>query len=141
MSTSGGTYEPEFVREVEPIFMGCAIPGDRESLAFVVEAPLIEPCQDLFDKNIRSVISSANVNDIRTGFAYITLDCSTMSDENLIVVDEMKLETAPIQLPAGGELLVGLLTLPIKYDTKVQELSRKALESTGLFKLQPKLWG
>lgn len=131
---------PEFVRDVVPIFMAAAITEDRETLAYIVEAPLVLACQDLFDKSVRSVVSSANANDIQTGFAYITLDCSTMSEENTSIVNKLKLKTSSLRIPEGGELLLGLLKFPIREDTRVQELSRRALESTGLFKFQEKLW-
>lgn len=131
---------PEFVRDVEPIFMRAAIPADREVLSFIVELPLLSACQDLFDKNVRTVLSSANENDIRTGFAYISLDCSTMSDQNLGVVDDLGLDTWSVALPTGGELKLGRLKFPVDVDTRVEELSRRALESTVLFTLQPKLW-
>src|ERR1035437_10524830 len=58
-------------------------PTTRESLSKLVEAPLLEACEDLYDKNIRTAMSSANKKDIEYGgHAYIDIDFDSLSEEN-----------------------------------------------------------
>ncbi len=128
------------VTEIEPIWFENIVPATRDMLDRIVEAPLLAACQMLYDKNVRTVLSSANAGDAMRGFAWITLDCSTMSDRNREVVDELGIEVSAIPLPEGGELLVGGLKLPVDHTTTIQELSDLAVAAAGKFDVQPMLW-
>jgi hypothetical protein len=46
-----------------------------------VESPAVPACQDLFNKNIRTVSASANAKDVNA-CAYIDVDASSLSEEN-----------------------------------------------------------
>ncbi|MFH0806256.1 MAG: hypothetical protein V1885_00820 [Candidatus Brennerbacteria bacterium] len=68
--------------EIEPIEEGGVIVGDKEDLKFFVEAPLLEACQQFFDKGIKTIFSSANKKDVGIGYAHIALDFDSLSPVN-----------------------------------------------------------
>ena len=56
---------PEKISEVEPIAEGRGRHvRTREELKNLVEIPLLATCEELYDKNIRTLSTSANKNDI-----------------------------------------------------------------------------
>lgn len=131
---------PLLVGEIEPIIATSAIPAARADLATVVELPLLPACEDLYDKNVRTVVSSANVRDVQRGFAYITLDYTTMSDENRAVVEDVGAERSTIPVASGYDLEVAGLLFPITSTTTIEELAQRALERVSRFREQPMLW-
>jgi hypothetical protein len=52
-----------------------------------VEGPALPACQDLYDKNIKTISASANQKDAN-GLAYIDVDYDTLSDENKRIAAE-----------------------------------------------------
>lgn len=71
----------KFVSEVKPIEKpGVEILG-KNDLKKIVEIPLLESCQILYDKNIRTVFSSANFKNI-CDCAYIVIDFDLLSENN-----------------------------------------------------------
>src|SRR5687768_7262504 len=56
--------------------------GQREDLKNLIEGPLLSACEELYDKNIDTVGSSANKKDVSQGYAYITIDFETLSARN-----------------------------------------------------------
>lgn len=67
---------------IEPIEQGGIIVETREDLAGLVEEPLLEACQLLYDKNIKTIMSSANKKDLVTGKVYIAIDFDSLSSKN-----------------------------------------------------------
>ncbi|EKD23773.1 MAG: hypothetical protein ACD_81C00185G0011 [uncultured bacterium] len=55
---------------------------DRKHLKELVEAPLLSACEVLWDKNIRTLSTSANTKDIKYGSAHLIIDFDSLSDEN-----------------------------------------------------------
>ncbi len=106
----------------------------RDEVAKYVETPLLQACLDLWDKNIRTLSTTANSKDIQTGLANITIDYDSLSDANKLVAQEL------------GEIMKGYTTLsvsinyPISRETVPSELSSRALESARLFKKQKARW-
>lgn len=140
MSPESSAGNQDTLRMVIRIVGGAAIPHTRESLSAVVEEPLLAACEDLYDKNIRTVVSSANLNDVNQGFAYINIDCNTLSDENRRIAETIGMETFTVPLADGSVLEVGSLKFPVSLDTTIEELSQSALEAAKQFKEQPMLW-
>jgi hypothetical protein len=126
--------------EVEPIYGVASVPASREGLAVLVEAPLLAACLELYDKNIRTIISSANVSDVSRGYAYINIDCNTLSEKNRHIANALGIETFVIPLPDGSELEVGGIKFPVTFSTTVEELSESALVMARQFAEQPMLW-
>lgn len=122
----------------------------KKQLAELVEAPLLEACEDLYDKNIQTVMSSANKGNIKKyvfedptlnfgGQAYIDIDFESLSKEN-----------KSIAIGLGGKLfnMHGFrpikcvkITFPIDKKTTVGDVRRMAKEAISKFQLQAKTWG
>lgn len=122
------------LNEVEPIEQGGVAVVARESLKDIVELPLLAACQELYDKNIQTSMTSANKKDIETGEAYITLVYDTLSDENKIVADSL----AEMHEYRGKKY--AKLIIPVTAQTTVAELGKRALEIASKFKKQPFTW-
>ncbi|MFC1548485.1 protein kinase [Candidatus Omnitrophota bacterium] len=155
----------EKIAEVEPITKGHHLIITRENLESVVEEPLLEACQALFDKGIYTYMSSANkynlpkrwfrlrqwFNTLRgerkvkyEGFAYISIKYDPMTDENKEIIDGI--------IEGGGEHDGVFFTkfegdapyrkpsitvwIPLKRNSTVKEISAKAMGIADLFKSQ-----
>jgi hypothetical protein len=55
------------------------------NIAEIVESPLIEACELLYRKGIRTVSSSANDGNFQQGNVFLSIDFSTLSDENKLI--------------------------------------------------------
>lgn len=58
------------------------VPLSRDMLAELVEIPMLDACQNLWDKGILTLGSSANYKDLESGFVYLTIDWDSLSDHN-----------------------------------------------------------
>ncbi len=113
-------------------------PKTREGLSQLVEAPLIEACQDLWDKNIQTLMSSANAGDAgHNGFIDISFD--TLSEENKKVALSFDSE---IKLMHGPEPRIKYLKLkiPIPATATVGDIKKIAKEIVSKFNKQPMTW-
>ena len=80
---------PQFIKEIDPIEIDRGrIEITHAILEGFVEAPLLSACQELYDKNILTIASSANQKDIAEGYAYIFIDYDHLSPENRKIADE-----------------------------------------------------
>ena len=61
----------EKLEKVQPIEESAGQKITRENIREFVEAPLVEACEIFYDKNIRTLSSSANRKDIEKGEAHI----------------------------------------------------------------------
>lgn len=123
------------LRDVAPIKESGSWPNTRASLENLVEAPLLSACQELYDKNILTTMSSANVGDLekRVGsepHAYICVNFGSLSPENKEIA--LKL----------GQVKDDYIYLQIKIDknTTAEEVQEKAREIVDQFKKQPMTW-
>lgn len=135
MTGSGG-----LILDVDRIEGPSRIPGSRNTLANLVEAPLLDACYALYDKGIRTVASSANARDVIIGEAHITLDVVTMSEANRRIVTELELEQVLLPVSDTQALLVAKIQIPVTPDTTSSEISHKALELAEMFVAQPFSW-
>ncbi len=106
----------------------------REEIKELVEPPLVRACEQLWDKNIRTLSSSANRKDVGTG-AYIILDYDSMSSENQEVAQEMEevidydgMQALKLKMPIGDD------------ETLFEEVEKSALEMSDKFKKQEASW-
>ena len=60
----------------------------RQDIELIVEGPLVKACQELFDKGVVTVNSSANSINIGIG-AFIKIDRSALSPENLLIANRI----------------------------------------------------
>lgn len=63
-----------------PDSRGCIV--TRDELKRIVELPCVPVALSLYDKNIRTREADANQNSIKNGYAEITIDINSLSEEN-----------------------------------------------------------
>jgi hypothetical protein len=116
---------------------GCTI-KTREQIKDIVELPLLAACEELYDKNIKTLASSANQNDIKIGEAYILIDFDTLSDENKKVAQQYASPEQDNGYWGGGKTVK--IAIPISESTTIDYISQKALEIARTFQKQPATW-
>lgn len=73
------------ISDIEPISKGPQVPSSRSDVKKLVEYPLLDCCLILWDKNILTVQSSANKDDVNSLYgrlAYIDIDYTSLSEKN-----------------------------------------------------------
>jgi hypothetical protein len=127
------TYEDTtLLSQVEPIEEGGVSIHNREDLAHCVEAPLLEACQQLFDKGIRTVFSSANKKDVGR-FAHIALDFETLSPDNQEIASRLG-EEGHLH---GSRPRKGIfLQIPVTETSTLGEIKHQALGMASQFENQ-----
>ena len=117
---------------------------NREQLTNLIEIPLLSACQELYDKNIQTLATSANKKDIGTGEIYIIIDFNSLSPENQEIAKQYadvvdlnehaskwgKLEAVKIIIPVN----------PIDEKISVLEIKQEAEKIADAFKEQPMTW-
>lgn len=118
--------------QVEPIEeRGISVQGS-EDLKEVVESPLLEACQILYEKGIRTIMSSANKKDLSVGEVYIIIDHDTLSPENKKLAESMgKLHTTHGSIPTKAVKI----SIPI-VGTTVGDVRKSAIKIALTFKRQ-----
>ena len=113
-------------------------PTTRESLSKLVEAPLLEACEDLYDKNIRTAMSSANKKDIEYGgHAYIDIDFDSLSEENKTIAMKLgELFSMRGFKPTQGVKIV----FPVNENTTVGDVRKMAHDAVTKFLTQKMTW-
>lgn len=112
---------------------------ERKDLAKIIEPPLLKACEEFYDKNIRTLSSSANQKDVTYGYAHLHLDLNTMSEENLKVAEGIAQEL-------GNEIVdldhrrILIVHFPLNNDTKASEIEESSLALAQKFKKQPMKW-
>ncbi len=126
------------IKTISSIEEGGFVALTKENLTKLVEAPLLEACEELYDKNIQTIMSSANQKDIEYGGnAYIDIDFDSLSEENKLIATQL------------GELfeMHGFkpkkcikLKFPVNENTTVGEIRKIAHEAVSKFKKQEMTW-
>ncbi len=134
-----GTHEkekiPKRIVEIQPIEASRnTIPKNREELKSLVEEPLLPAAEELYDNNVLTLSSSANIKDIETGSAYLNIDYESLSDENKqIAKQKCKI------LEADGRR-IARVEVPITAETNVRTIQEKFLDFAHAFKKQKMTW-
>ncbi|MEX1113004.1 MAG: hypothetical protein WD603_02660 [Patescibacteria group bacterium] len=118
------------VREVEPLHYLSCLHFHRENIPRFVEQPLVEACQMLFDKNVRTTLTSANRHD---RVAVMFIDYDTLTPANRTVAGQIG-RVRPI--PDTSCSLVQI-EIPISADSTVGSVSADAAAVAELFEAQP----
>ena len=108
----------------------------KKKISELVELPLIKACQNLYDKNIKTLESSANSTDVRRGYAYIVVDYNSLSEENKQISDKYFDE----HKTTINNIESTLIKIPVNEKTTIKELEEKSLELTNKLKKQPLSW-
>lgn len=117
---------------------------DREHLRKFIEEPCLAACLYLYDRNIRTVDSSANKNDIN-GRAYIGIDYDSLSDENKKVVENLIEQGIVERKELGnegrrGERYIMISTL-ITESSTVGQVNDWFMKAVSSFQMQDLLYG
>lgn len=129
---------PVYIKDVDPIPESTKAVYSREDLEQIVEAPLIKACQELYDKNIRTIMSSANFHNINEGHGLITLRYDDLTEENKQVFAQLiqeGLATILRDFGRSGSIAHHIL-VPLDENSTVQEVEAKALEIVERFLTQ-----
>ena len=106
----------------------------REQLKKLIEQPLLEACEELYDKNIRTLSASANQRDIQAGEVYIIIDFDSLSEENQRIAQQY---AEPIDYDDGKAVKV---IIPVTDKTALDEIIRETKKIAGTFQKQPAIW-
>ena len=106
----------------------------RDQIISFVQQPLLGACEDMWDKNVRTLSTSANQKDIEVGEAYIIIDFDSLSEENKKAAQQL---AEPIDYDGMKAIKI---PISVSETTTTDEISRKAAEIAGTFKRQPATW-
>lgn len=133
------------VRVIEPLIADVSgikeqegIEITRDTIRDYVEEPLVEACEILYDKNIRTFTTSANLEGQSEGIAGIGIDYDTLSEKNRnIAQNVLGLKPYPSRSGNGEDIM---LEIPMKKDSTVREISEKAKDMAQQFVKQKPIW-
>lgn len=123
------------ISDVPRIFQTAGIPiATREKIKLIVDKPLVKACLILYDKNIRTTGTSANINDIGS-YAWITIDYDNLSEENKRIAEQY------CQVEQGKEIKVAEIKIPIQNgEVLISEIEDKSSNIARKFKKQKMTW-
>lgn len=103
---------------------------NREDLAGLIEGPLLSACQELYDKNIRTTSTTANKNNVETGFVGLDIEFDTLSDRN----KEIGQTLGEVNFFDGMNILH--IEIPITAESTFGEIEAASLEIAHKFEKQ-----
>lgn len=116
---------------------------NREQLKSLVEPPLLSACEELFDKNIRTLETTANRTNIETGGnAAIVIDHDSLSETNRLIAAQLVeegLATLDVDNYDGYTHALTVL-IPLSPQITVQEIEDKANAIAHRFIKQAMTW-
>ena len=127
------SQQPRQIKDVAPIEepRNISIKG-RTEISRYVEAPLLTACEELWDKGIRTLSSSANQKDMQTGHGYIIIDFDNLSPENKEIASSF---AQPMEY---DEMQAVKIEIPLSEDP---DAIKKAAEAIAhRFQTQPSRW-
>lgn len=129
--------EPIMIKDVEPIRKNrSTMIQNSEHLKELIEKPLLPACEVLYQKNIQTLESSANAEDIKyRGNARIAIDWNSLSAENRIIARNMGLE--PISYDRTRSISIQTL---IDEAMTISQISDKMKEIVQPFVEQEPTW-
>lgn len=135
------------IRDIEPICLtGNDIISETQFKEFI-EEPCIEACKDLYYKNIITVQSSANKDDIGH-YAWITIDKRTLEDKNVEIFNNLldRKEKNVLVINNKQNILENYnnlikISVPIDENDSVDLISKSFLAITNNFDKQDILCG
>lgn len=120
---------------IEPICEGRNfVIESREQIKKFVELPLLKACEELYDKNIQTLSSSANEKDIKSGEAYIIINYDTLSDGNKKIAESFAMPTEYDSFNAVK------IVIPVNKNTQFEEINQEAMRIADKFEKQAMKW-
>lgn len=128
---------PKLLTEVEPIKKSRnANIKRRGDIKDLVEFPLVAACEELYDKNIKTLESDANRESVNLGQARLTIDFDSLSDANKEIARQLAEEYV-----SGDGIRVAAIKIPIDQDRPlVADIQAKAEEIARQFSKQRMRW-
>lgn len=121
------------ISDIEPVEEGGITVPSKEYLKNFVEYPLLEACELLFDKGIRTIFSSANKKDLIIGHAHIALDWEQLSPANQQIAEKLGEEG----IIHGSRTRKGIyLQIPVTRSSTVGDIKEQALTLVNQFENQ-----
>ncbi len=130
--------ENTLISEIPVIAKGGIVPFTKESLKELVEAPLLEACEELYDKNIETTSSSAN-GENNVDSACIVINFDTLSEEN----KKVALQFGKPHLNEHAATPYNSLTIefPVSLTSTVGDIRKVAHQAVSQFHKQELTWG
>ena len=124
---------------------GC-IPKNRDAISLYADEPCVEACQLLYDLNIKTYTSSGHVDgkENANGEAYIGINYDSLSERNKEIANDLISQGIIDSIgdnSARGNGLTISLSIPIKSDSLVGDVSDKLVQLASLFQPQDVLYG
>lgn len=121
--------------EVAPIESAGSSILSRDTIPEFVESPLVESATALYDKNIRTVMSGANLKNGPDSPAHIIIDYATLSSANKVIAERIG------QITSFGGRKYAVLKMPVHSSTPVSHIESHFSQVVSEFKPQPLTWG
>lgn len=113
----------------------------RDEIKDFVEQPLLGACEDMWDKNVRTLSTSANKKDIKLSEVHIIIDFDNLSEENQRIALQYCQTASYGYLDFfGNRIRYVRIAIPVSEDTTADEISKKASEMAGAFNKQSATW-
>jgi len=128
------------IADIKPIAEGSSDHFYKKSaLGKYVEEPVLKACEILWEKNIKTVMSSANRNDIGR-FAYIDIDYRFLSEKNKRIVKKKRYKFS--KMHSSVPFLCAEISLKIQ-DSKIDidYIKRYFVDRANEFEHQELKWG
>jgi hypothetical protein len=122
---------PKKLSEIQPITESRNIDiKNREDLENIIEYPLLSACQELYDKNIQTLSSSANQKDVAIGHVYISINFDTLSDKNKEIGRSLG------EVHFSDEMNILKIEIPINEESSVEDIKNEAENIAHKFEKQ-----
>ena len=130
----------ETLVDIEPIGDSPGVITELGHIKHMVEKPLIPIVEELYKKNIRTVSSSANKNNVQNGYDFlpnIIVEYGSLSHENKKIAEYYGEVDTTKTMGKGDYVIIKILA---DKETTVSEFQLRALRIAKLFKKQPMSW-
>ncbi len=124
------------ISEVDPIFVINEAHPTEENLPQLVEEPLLEACIRLVRKNIRTLCTSANKENIGTN-ALLIISASDLSEKNTNTAKQLGGIESPSESHWGHSFS---FTYPLNEESTITEVSKHFNGLADKFSMQPYTW-
>lgn len=109
----------------------------RKQIREIVEPSLIKACEILYDKNIQTLESSANIVDVtQRGNASIIIDYNSLSEKNKEIVNNY----FGGHRTSGDNIEITSIKVPLHLNTTTDEVKNKSVDLANKFQKQPLKW-
>lgn len=128
------------ISEIEPLEDHHYKIENREDLSKFVERPLLSACQDLYDKNIETYMSSANKNNVGHT-AYLSIIYDTLSEQNKEIAKKLT-EEKIVKFSDKNEARPSLINIeiPVTEETTWEDIEKSSKQITNHFMPQQHLY-